>query len=576
MPPLASDATADFYTRLNDPTKWIVKTGVPVFKAHQRTDPATGKLIQVDEAKLYRIAANMQTMERQGGVPIRMTLGHTEPGKAETEQPPIGGYYRNARVQPFGPKGEPAVVVDEWLDPQYKNVRKNFPYRSAEYYDDAEQITGVALLTRDPFLDLGVVAYDAGRTAPVHGPTMYHMAPGQTCLPYRFILGDATMYPPNPGAPAPYPAPGVPGAPQFTAVPPGYAPTPPAATPYPTPYATAPQPPAGYVPPPAPPSYVPTMPAPTPYAAPPAPYSHPWPGPAYQRPTMHRNHPSGGAVYSQQPRRRYPAAAYATEPPPEMGGGEMPPGGDGGGGGVLEALYEHLSAAVQILAEAIGGGGGAPGGGGGMPPGQAPQAPMPQMMSRRTGPGRPAPRGGYGRYAGTGTPTNYDNPAVPRTISGQPVGYQMKVDQLQYQLAAQNKAMQVLLYERDQADTESCVAEIRRLATMGYPVGEYEVSELKSKPKGQREAYLDHIVTHYQKVPTDQLPPLLGDPTPGQDINQNRPLTREEMEAALSIDREDHTPQGWNRALQYMRQGGQPPAAFPNPYPEPGMNGHAG
>lgn len=186
------DATEEFASRLNDPTKWVTRPGVPIFKPHRRVDPNTGREIVVDVPKLYRIAENLQRMERQGGVPIRMTLGHTEPGKPETEQPPVAGYYRNARVQPFGPKGEPAVVVDEWLDPAYKGHRKNFPYRSSEYYDDTEQITGVALLTRDPYLDLGVVAYE-GATMPVKGPVLYSAA-GQPRTAYQFLLGDPIQY----------------------------------------------------------------------------------------------------------------------------------------------------------------------------------------------------------------------------------------------------------------------------------------------------------------------------------------------------------------------------------------------
>ncbi len=220
------DATRDFSEALSDPSRWIIKPGVPIFKAHERKDPATGAMIRVDLPKLYRIANNMQQMER-GGVPVRLTLGHTEPNKPEAQQPPVGGYYRNPRVQPFGPKGEPAVVVDEWLDPQYAAQRKNYPYRSSEYYDDAEQITGVALLTRDPFLDLGVVAYSKdhnctrgptfsiangiiSNTSSIPGPVRYALNPatGRAPVMYRLTLGELPMFPQGPqpqpnGQPAP-------------------------------------------------------------------------------------------------------------------------------------------------------------------------------------------------------------------------------------------------------------------------------------------------------------------------------------------------------------------------------------
>lgn len=530
------DATADFQEALNDPTRWVIKPGVPIFKPHQRKDPTTGAMIQVDLPKLYRIAANIQHLERQG-VPVRMTLGHTEPGKPETEQPPVGGYYRNARVQPFGPTGEPAVVVDEWLDPQYAGVRKNFPYRSAEYYDDAESITGVALLTRDPFLDLGVVAYTK---EPDRVPTRYAAVPGgKRPIFYHYVTGEAPMafpaYIPQPqgAAPAPQAAP----APVYGPVPAGvgFAPAP-----APAYYAAQPQMMQQALAAPM------TIPEAQVITTAQVPTSEPvlyrsWPGPAHQRANIGKSHPSGAG-----------AAVYATQTPPSMGG-EM--GGMGMGGGMgaapnpLEQVAELLSQAVSLITQLTGAGGGAP------------QSPFPEQgaagpnMNARYG-RRPMPRPRF--YGAPGAPTPYGGPSdAQRTITGLPVGYQMKVDQLQYQLGEANRALKVLYYERDQADTETCVAQIRHLAAQGYQVGEYEVRELKSKPKDQREAYLQHVMTHYQKVGVEMAPPVLGDPTPGEAPvhMSSRPASREEMEAAVSMSASDPRPDAFTKALNYIRSG---------------------
>lgn len=565
--PAVPDATAEFYQALNDPTRWLIKQGVPVFKPHERVDPATGKQIKVDLPKLYRIANNMQQLER-GGVPVRMTLGHTEPGKPEHQQPPVAGYYRNPRVQPFGPKGEPAVVVDEWLDPAYADKRKNFPYRSAEYYDDAEQITGVALLTRDPFLDLGVVAYSRGErpttcaidtglasyTSSSPLATMYAANPatGRPPVMYRLTLGELPMFPPQaPTAPQPQQLPYPQPQPQFAAVPPQYAA--PAPGPYPTPYS-------------APVAY------PPPLTLPPAVYQYPQPAPRRPAPT-----PYG-----------YGPARYAG--PEDMGGGGNP----------LQAVYDGLSQAMSALQSLMEASNPAPqspfpgdAGGAGMTPAaryaQGHRRPGGDVDRRnfrggvrdmndaqRRGmredgdrhrlvqPRNPDGERGYARYERGQEPI--------RTISGRPVGEQLAQDRLNYQLQAQNEAIRVLLYERDQADTEWCVAEIRRLAEAGYNVGEPELYELKGKPREQRAAYLDNIVTKYQKVPTDQPPPILGDPTPGQAADPNRPISKEEMDQALKhAAANPNNPNAFTDAVNYMRSGGQ--QAAPTAYHAAALDG---
>lgn len=581
------DATAEFNQVLNDPARWVIKQGVPIFKPHERVDPASGKLIRVDVPKLYRIAQNIQKLERQGGVPIRMTLGHTEPGKPETEQPPIGGYYRNARVANFGPQGEPAVVVDEWLDPRYLSQRKNFPYRSAEYYDDSEQITGVALLTRDPYLDLGVVAYTRAGAGAVH---YSRSDDSRRLMMYHFLTGETSMYPPE----------GQVGAPAVQ----------------PVTYAAPVQPAAGVTqqaPVPAPAPHAPVWAPPqattygnvvTPPVQQPQPslYTGTWPGPAHQRANIGHPHQSGGAIYDS--RRSQRPGRYATEPPIEG-----PPGG-GGEQSDLAVVHDCLTQAVEALSRMMGGGGAAPEG--------PPQSPFPEesgpdeALSRGRASGRggyPQQRGGYysRQTSGQRRPLNYSpqgnspnpNPNQPmRTISGLPVGYQLTLDQLQYQLRQSNEALRVLYYERDQADTEWCVSEVRRLAEAGYDVGEVELYELKNRPREQRAAYISHIAAKYQRIGTEALPPILGDPTPGQNANDQRgPLSREEMDQALRMTANDPDPNAFNKAVNYIRSGGQPtnytnrisgypqqqqPMQTPeaaaqlgyDPYPEPSANGY--
>lgn len=192
-----------------------------------------------------------------------------------------------------------------------------------------------------------------------------------------------------------------------------------------------------------------------------------------------------------------------------------------------------------------------------------------------------------------------------RTISGLPVGYQMRMDQLQYQNRQLKEAMDILYYERDQNDTEWCISEIRRLAQAGYDVGDVEFYELKNRPREQRVAYLDHIATKYQRIGTDMLPPIMGDPTPGADANQQRgPMTREEMDAALKMTSGNPDPAAFSKAVAYIRAngataahgpafGGLPQPGIPvnqntgawndgapapaegyDPYPEPSVNGY--
>lgn len=167
---MASDPTMEFLSRLNEPGRWVINRAVPIFRPHRRvTKDKDGKeiVIEVTEADLPEIAANMLALEQDEGVVIRVTPGHVRTVHAdgtavkETENPPLFGFNLNPRVGTFGPKNTPAVLVDEYLFPDRADERKNYPYRSAEYFHGPKVIRGVALLKRDPFLDLGMVTYDA-------------------------------------------------------------------------------------------------------------------------------------------------------------------------------------------------------------------------------------------------------------------------------------------------------------------------------------------------------------------------------------------------------------------------------
>lgn len=384
------------------------------------------------------------------------------------------------------------------------------------------------------------------------------------------------MYPPGyvppTGAPQPQPQP-VP-LPQQYAVPPQFVP------PQPVPYAA----------PPAGPNYA-QAPIPTQYGQPPAPYQGPWPGPAHRPPSLHREH---NQQWAYQARGRRPGM-YATEPPSvsgDMGAGGPPPGGDMGmgGGNPIEALYSCLTEAVSVLQSMMEGASQAPQEP--FPPGGMDGNPMTPASRYGARPGgyrprtqqRPAPQRGYARYERGGpAPTQ-------TTISGLPVGYQLKLDQQQYQLDQANQAIRVLMYERDAADTNECVAEIRNLAARGYDVGDYEIQELKKQPRERRMEYLQHISTKYNRVPTEMPPTMMGDPTPGPDgTGLQRPLSKDEMDQALAMAAQNPGDRNaYTNAIRYLRGEAGPsqyaaqPAVGPdgpqrpfgNPYPEPSANGH--
>lgn len=155
------DPTMAFLRSFDDPTKWVIKRNVPIFKPHRRVvKQADGSEVEVvvTADDLPQIAENMRRLEYDHGVAARLTAGHIT-GQPEHQQPVLFGFTRlgTARAGTFGPKNEPAVLTDEYLFPAKAAEREAYPYRSPEYYPGQKVIRGVALLKRDPFLDLGVV-----------------------------------------------------------------------------------------------------------------------------------------------------------------------------------------------------------------------------------------------------------------------------------------------------------------------------------------------------------------------------------------------------------------------------------
>lgn len=188
-----SDPTLELLSRLEDESQWSVKRNVPIFKAHRRKkrDPQTGKIteIEVTEAELEEICETYQRIFDESGVPPRILIGHTLDNAPEAAQPATIGWALNLHVGKWGPKGLPGILCDEYIEPRHAAERAKYPFRSPEYYAGRQQIASVALLKRDPELDLGVVyereetvAYErAGRpflySREINMPDMEHEDP---------------------------------------------------------------------------------------------------------------------------------------------------------------------------------------------------------------------------------------------------------------------------------------------------------------------------------------------------------------------------------------------------------------
>jgi hypothetical protein len=153
-----ADPTLEFLQAFDDPSKWVIKRNVPIFKPHVKRDKDGNFLYEVTEADLPEILANLQAAKQNLRVVPKVTLGHVHLQKdwPEQQQAPIVGYVPEARVGRFG--ANPAILGDIYVRKEDDAKVKGYPFRSADYYPQTKEITGVAMLIRDPELDLGMVS----------------------------------------------------------------------------------------------------------------------------------------------------------------------------------------------------------------------------------------------------------------------------------------------------------------------------------------------------------------------------------------------------------------------------------
>ena len=166
---MATDPTVVTLAQLNDPTKYVRLDNVPIFCPHERKIKG-GKTIKVTESTLEEIADNAHERQTGPGQLVRVTLGHIiqDRNTPETKQPRPVGLAKITQVGTYGPGREPGLLATFYIRrPDWEEV-KTYPFRSAEYYPDNQTITGVALLRRDPELDLGTITYDRGGRVCLH------------------------------------------------------------------------------------------------------------------------------------------------------------------------------------------------------------------------------------------------------------------------------------------------------------------------------------------------------------------------------------------------------------------------
>lgn len=151
-----ADPTVEFMAQFDDESKWLIKRRVPIFKPHEGMKKDKSGTYRVTSDDLPALAKKMH--ERQTlGLPSRLTVGHVDTEKPETSQPAVIGWWLNPEPGTFGPNNEPCILADSYVKAECADEVKGRPYRSAEYYPLAKEITGVAVLARDPRLDMGTV-----------------------------------------------------------------------------------------------------------------------------------------------------------------------------------------------------------------------------------------------------------------------------------------------------------------------------------------------------------------------------------------------------------------------------------
>lgn len=157
---VATDPTLDSLELLKDPSKVHKVANVPIFIPHIRKDPETGEeLYRITEERLKDIAAVCNSRAAEG-VHGKLQIGHTKKGAPQQDQPPLVGLYHNYRPAFFGPKKKPGLLADFYYFKKDFEEAKKYPFRSAEFYPNTNEITAVALLMNDPELDMGMLLFE--------------------------------------------------------------------------------------------------------------------------------------------------------------------------------------------------------------------------------------------------------------------------------------------------------------------------------------------------------------------------------------------------------------------------------
>jgi hypothetical protein len=174
------DAATASLAHLHDPARYtLAARRVAIFKPHRRAvtlKDGTKKVVEVDKAQLSRILENMRTALRKYSKPVVIQPGHTltDPHTPEASQPEPWGIGLNYSIESIGDGSEVGLAYDEYIRNDRLAEWKTYPFRSAEFYADTEEITRISLLRRDPALALGtVVSYER-----VGGHDLWHYSLG--------------------------------------------------------------------------------------------------------------------------------------------------------------------------------------------------------------------------------------------------------------------------------------------------------------------------------------------------------------------------------------------------------------
>lgn len=200
------DATAVSQALFADRTKWDhVDENVPIFTTHdlyqresdgvtvalapgQKPDVGTWKLVdRVDDARLARIADNINRMYHDTGTPLRIQIGHTDPSKIKDQsaQPDTIGYGVEVEHKDWRPGRNAIFAKKMFYRPGTYAKAKEYQERSPEFIGPMNNITAVALLKSDPKLKMGMtipVNYQAATGATLYGQGFDNM-PDPTAPP---------------------------------------------------------------------------------------------------------------------------------------------------------------------------------------------------------------------------------------------------------------------------------------------------------------------------------------------------------------------------------------------------------